>query len=102
MTGSYHCIVACTHLGNGTGRRTVTLAVPLALTSGPVRYEAVLYSCGKMPLGRGGGWHQLVTVCTHGDFIVLPHWDIRAPAPCPTIPLSHIILTLSKPAFSLS
>ena len=28
--------------------------------------------------------HRLVTVCTHGDFIVLPHWD----------PLNHIILIM--------
>ena len=31
------------HLGNGTGRRTVTMVAPLVLTSGPVRYEAVLH-----------------------------------------------------------
>ena len=43
-TGSlYCCIVACTHLGNSTGHKTVTLAAPLLLlASGPVRYEAEL------------------------------------------------------------
>ena len=39
--------------------------------------------------------YQLVTVCTHGEFIVLLHWEIRLLAPCHDIPLSHIILTLS-------
>ena len=37
-------IVACAHLGNGTGRSMATLAAPLLLvllTSGPVRYEAI-------------------------------------------------------------
>ena len=64
----YHCIVACTHLGNDTGHRTATLEAPLLLTSGPARYEAMLYSCGTSP-----GGDRLVTVHTHGDFIVLPH-----------------------------
>ena len=39
--------------------------------------------------------HQLVTARSHGDFIMLTHWEIRLPAPCPDIPPSHIILTLS-------
>ena len=42
--------------------------------------------------------YQLVTGCPHGDFIVLPLWKIRPPAPLPDIPLSHIILTLSQPS----
>ena len=25
--------------------------------------------------------YKLVTVCTHGDFIVLLHWEIRSPTP---------------------
>ena len=29
--------------------------------------------------------YKLVTVCTQGDFILLPHWEIRLPAPCPNI-----------------
>ena len=34
-------------LKNGTGHRTVTMEAPLVvLTSGSVRYEAVLHSCG--------------------------------------------------------
>ena len=39
---------------------------------------------------------QVPTVRTHGDFISLPHCDIRPPAP-----LSHIILTLSQPVFTI-
>ena len=78
MGSLYHCIVVCAYLGNGTGRRTVTMVAPLLLTSGPVRYRTVLHSCGTSPVGEG---YQLVTVCTPGDFIVLPHWDIRPPAP---------------------
>ena len=40
--------------------------------------------------------HRLATVLTHGDFIVLPHWNIRqlAPWPANAIPLSRIILTV--------
>ena len=34
---------------------------------------------------------------SHGDFIVLPHWETKPLAPCPDIPLSEIILTLSQP-----
>ena len=37
---------------------------------------------------------QRVPICdTHGDVIVLAHWDIRQP----DISLNHIILTLSQP-----
>ena len=41
------------HLGNGSGRRTVTMMAPLLLTHGLVRYEAVLHSCGTSLVG---GW----------------------------------------------
>ena len=41
-------------LGNGTGQRTATMMAPLVLTSGPVRYEAVLHSCRTSPVGGGG------------------------------------------------
>ena len=41
------------HLGNSTGRRSVTIAAPLLLTSGLAKYEAVLYNCGASLLG---GW----------------------------------------------
>ena len=44
MGGLYCCIVACTHLGSGTGHITVTIVAPLLLTSGLMRYEAVLHS----------------------------------------------------------
>ena len=54
MEGSYWCIVACTHLATSTCCRTVTMVAPLLLTSGPVRYEAVLHSCGTSPVGDGG------------------------------------------------
>ena len=70
-------------LGNGTGRRTVTMATPPALTSGPVRYEAVLRGSGTSPV-IFLFFYILATskvrpgqVSTHGDFIVLPHWDTR-------------------------
>ena len=38
---------------------------------------------------------RVISVRTHGDFIVLPHfdWEMRPPAPWPDIPHSHIILT---------
>ena len=44
---SYRC------LGNGTGHKTVTIAAPLSLTSGPVRYENVLHNGGISPVGAG-------------------------------------------------
>ena len=59
MGSSYHCIVACAQLGKSTGRRTATLAAPLLLTNGLVRYEAVFHSCGTSPVGRRG-WYRLV------------------------------------------
>ena len=71
----------------------------LPLTSGLVKYEAVLHNCGRNP---GGDGYRLVTVRTHDDFIVLPHWNTRLPAWWPAIPLSHIILTLNQPVFALS
>ena len=55
MGSLYHCIVACAHLGNGTGHRTATLAAVLLLTSGPVRYEAVLHSSGTNNPSGGAG-----------------------------------------------
>ena len=51
MGSSHCCIFACSHLGSGAGHRTMTLASPLLLTNGPVRYEAVLYSCGQSQWG---------------------------------------------------
>ena len=38
------------HLGNGTGRRTATMAAPLLLTSGLVRYEALPHGCKTSPV----------------------------------------------------
>ena len=54
MGSSHCCVVACAHLGDGTGGRTVTLAALLLLTSRPVRYEAVLHSCGTNLVGGVG------------------------------------------------
>ena len=83
MGSSYRCIVACADIGNGTGHRTAIMAIQLLLTSGLVRHEAVLHNGGTSPARGGGGGcvHRLVTVCTHGDFIMLPYWDIRLLAP---------------------
>ena len=39
---------------------------------------------------------------THGDFIVLDHWNTRPLELWAAIPLSHIILTLSQPVLALS
>ena len=77
----YHCtlrerLMLDAHLKNGTSRRTVTMTAPLLLTSGWVRFEAVLHSYGTSPVG-GGGWYRFVTEHTHGYFIGLPHWDSR-------------------------
>ena len=46
-------------------------------------------------------WYRLVTVHTHGDFIVLPHCETRPSAQWPDIPLSNIILTFIFPYQSL-
>ena len=40
--------------------------------------------------------YRFVTVFTHGDLIVLSHWDTRPTAVIPDSPLSHIVLTLSQ------
>ena len=52
------------------------------------------HSCETSPVG--GGRYRPVTVHTHGDFIVLPHWNTRPVAPWSAIPLSCIILILSQ------
>ena len=41
--------------------------------------------------------YRLVTARTHDDFIILPHWKTRPPAPWPDITRDHIIPTLSQP-----
>ena len=73
------------HLGNGTGHRTVTMTAPLLPTSGLVRYEAVFHNCRTCLVGEG---YQLVTLYTHGDFIVLPHWNTWLLASSHSITLS--------------
>ena len=55
MESLYHWIVACTHLGSGTGHRTATMAEPLLPTSDPVWYEAVLYICVTSPVEGEAG-----------------------------------------------
>ena len=53
-------------------------------SSGPARCEAVLHGYGTIPLEEevgGEGLHRLVTVRTHGDFIVLPHSNTRLLVP---------------------
>ena len=47
---------------------------------------------------QDGPW--LGTTGTHGDFIVLPHWEIKPHLPWPNISFSYIIL--SKPILALS
>ena len=37
--------------------------------------------------------YRLLTVHTHGDSIVLSHWDTRPPAPCPEIRSHSIALS---------
>ena len=74
-----------------------------SITTGLARYEMVLHSCGTRPWREGGDEgerYRLVTVRTHGDFIMLPHWNTRLPTPWPAIPLSCIILTLNQPVLS--
>ena len=39
------------NLGNGTGRRTVTMVAPLLFASGAGRYEEVLHNWGASPIG---------------------------------------------------
>ena len=41
MGGLYRCIVACSHLGNGTGRRTVTMHC--SLSTNQAKFEAGLH-----------------------------------------------------------
>ena len=51
------CVALClldAYLGNSTGCRTVTMTAPLLITSGPLRYEAVLHSCETSPIAEGG------------------------------------------------
>ena len=56
MVSLYCCIVACTHLGNSTGHKTVALAAPLLLLAcGPVRYEAELDRCETSSVGEREG-----------------------------------------------
>ena len=78
MGGLYYC---CARLGNGAGRRTDIGGTTTILTRAPVRYEAVLQSYEPVPPPSGGGGYWLVAVRTHGDFIVLPYWNTRPPAP---------------------
>ena len=47
-------------------------------------------------LGTSKVMYRLMTMCTHGDFIVPPLWDTRPSAPCPTqshYPVVALVLT---------
>ena len=55
MGSLYRCIVACAHLVNGTGCRTVIMVAPLLLISGLDKHEAVLHSCGTKSVAGGVG-----------------------------------------------
>ena len=76
--------------------RTATMMAPLLLlTSGSVRCEAVLHSCGTKPVG---GW---VPTCDSAH-----SWGLYSAASLghqaiDTVPLSHIILTVSEPVLAL-
>ena len=107
VTRWWHMQAVCTadHPVPGAGRAAADL------------HTAVKVTCALWEVGGSGHWfslvvwvlhltslqhlksyqdrHWLVTVCTHDDLIVLPHWKIRLPAPWPNIPLSHIVLTLN-------
>ena len=48
--------------------------------SGLAKCEAVLHGYGTSLL-EGGGLYQVVTVHSHGAFIVLAHWETRPTAP---------------------
>ena len=74
----YVCMMGGLCRFHGTGCRSAAMAAPLA-SSGPARCKAVLHGYGTSPLE--GELYRLVTVCTHGDFIVLPHWNTRPLAP---------------------
>ena len=72
-------IVDSAPIGNGTCCRTLTMAAPILLTSGLVRYKSVLHGCCTRSVRVG--WYRLVIVHTYGDSIVLPQWNIRPPSP---------------------
>ena len=36
--------------------------------------------CASLLLNKREGLYRLVTVFTHGDFVVLPHWNTKPPA----------------------
>ena len=46
MGSSYHCIVACPHLGNDAGHGTATIATPHS-HSGPAKYDVRFHSTQK-------------------------------------------------------
>ena len=115
--GSLHrCIVACAHLGNGTGRRTVTMAAPLVLnsiTSSPVRYEASQFGLGQAQCGwvptcdSAHSWglnsaasqeHQIPSTMT--CYPPQSHYPETDPiSPCPTLIMSSSRLGNNKYQF---
>ena len=106
------CISTCTHLGNSTCLRTVTLL----LTSDSVRYEAVLHSCGTNPVAGGSvptcdrahsRWlyraaslrHQATGTMTYP---IQSHYPASEPnSPCPNIIMpSQLVSVWSQTACS--
>ena len=53
----------------------------------------LFYNLAKVILGR-----VQTCDCNYGDFIVLPYWVTEPPAPRSNVPLSNVMLILSKPA----
>ena len=70
------------------------------VTNGPLRYEAVLHSCGTSPLGGWGGT-DLWQSRSHGDFIVLLTRTSGHHSTMSCYPTQDIILTLSKSVLAL-
>ena len=68
--------------------------------------STVLQGCWSFTSWKHLRSHQngylLVTVHTHGTFIVLSQWENTLPRPAPNIPLSHVIRTLSGPVLAIS
>ena len=54
MYGEFVPVYSCLHTPrDGTDHRTVTMAAPVLLTSGPLRHETVVLSCGTSPVTAG-------------------------------------------------
>ena len=66
--------------------------------------EGKSYNCTGILIGFTSKQHltsyqdmyRLVTVHTHDDFIVLPHWETRPSVPWPDIPLDALLIQPSR------